>query len=348
MDPTRELSRRERQIMQIVFSQGKATAKEIVELLEDPPSRTAIRTILTILVDKGHLKFEREGREFVYFPASSKEKAGRGALRSVLDTFFSGSLENLIATHFSDPKSSVDPQSLKRIEKLEKVRMRKSMEIYQPEETRYGYLMARMQDVGRLEMNEILKSVNEWTNANLDPSLIKIEPAGSDLLIDKNNEYLVSEMFNSFMLALFLIMLLFTYLFRNLRIVVIALMVNAFPLLLTAGLIGYAGMVLNGSTAMIFTIGFVIAVDDTIHFLSRYRLERKVDLKGAVERTQEQVIQPITITSIILAVGYLVPVFSTVREAMYQGILIGSTLIFALLSDLILLPALLNLKLVKK
>ena len=118
MDPTRELSRRERQIMQVVFARGSATAKEIVESIEDPPSRTAVRTILTILVDKKQLKFKREGREFVYSPARSKEKAGRGALRTVLDTFFSGSLENLIATHFSDPKSKLDKEVLARLEKM--------------------------------------------------------------------------------------------------------------------------------------------------------------------------------------------------------------------------------------
>ena len=118
MDPTGDLSRRERQIMQVIFANGSATAKQIVAAIPDPPSRTAIRTILTILVEKKLLKHKREGREFVYSPTSSKEKASQGALQNVLKTFFGGSIENLIASHFSDPKSNHDPEALKRIEKL--------------------------------------------------------------------------------------------------------------------------------------------------------------------------------------------------------------------------------------
>jgi predicted transcriptional regulator len=118
MDPTKDLSRRERQIMQIIFSRGSATAKQIVCEIPDPPSRTAIRTILTILVEKKLLKHKREGREFIYSPTGSKEKASRGALQNVLQTFFGGSIENLIASHFADPKTNNDPEALRRMEKL--------------------------------------------------------------------------------------------------------------------------------------------------------------------------------------------------------------------------------------
>lgn len=118
MDPTENLSRRERQIMQVIFAKGGATAKEIVEEIPDPPSRTAIRTTLSILVDKELLKYKRQGREFVYMPTRSREKASRGALQNVLSTFFSGSIENLIASHFSDPDSDLSDEQLKRLEKM--------------------------------------------------------------------------------------------------------------------------------------------------------------------------------------------------------------------------------------
>ena len=118
MDPTQDLSRRERQIMQVVFANGSATAKQIVDAIPDSPSRTAIRTILTILVDKKLLKYKRVGREYVYSPTRSKEKASRGALQNVLSTFFSGSLENLIASHFSDPKTKPSDKELARLEKM--------------------------------------------------------------------------------------------------------------------------------------------------------------------------------------------------------------------------------------
>ena len=117
-DPTEKLSRRERQIMNVIFAQESATAKEIVASIPDAPSRTAIRTTLGILVEKKLLKYRREGREFVYSPTRSIEKASRGALNNVLSTFFSGSIENLVASHFSDPMAELDDDQLKRLERM--------------------------------------------------------------------------------------------------------------------------------------------------------------------------------------------------------------------------------------
>lgn len=117
-DPGKDFSRRERQIMQVIFANGKATAKEVVAAIPDPPSRTAVRTLLTILVEKGALTYERVGREFVYSPSKSRESVGRGALNNILNTFFGGSIENLIASHFSDPGAEVDADELKRIQEM--------------------------------------------------------------------------------------------------------------------------------------------------------------------------------------------------------------------------------------
>lgn len=117
-DPGKDFSRRERQIMQVIFSNGKATAKEVVAAIPDPPSRTAVRTLLTILVEKGALKYERVGREFVYSPSKSRESVGRGALKNILNTFFGGSIENLIASHFADPDAAINEEELSRIQQM--------------------------------------------------------------------------------------------------------------------------------------------------------------------------------------------------------------------------------------
>ena len=117
-DPGKDFSRRERQIMQVIFANGKATAKQVVAAIPDPPSRTAVRTLLTILVEKGALKYERVGREFVYSPLKSRESVGKGALNNILNTFFGGSIENLIASHFSGPDASIDESELNRIQKM--------------------------------------------------------------------------------------------------------------------------------------------------------------------------------------------------------------------------------------
>lgn len=114
----RDLSRRERQIMGIVYARGQASATEVLNGLPDPPTRTAVRTLLRILEDKGHLKHTKRGREFVYRPTRPRARAGRSALRRVLQTFFDGSLENAVAVHLSDPQSALSAEELERLADL--------------------------------------------------------------------------------------------------------------------------------------------------------------------------------------------------------------------------------------
>lgn len=112
------LSRRERQIMDVIYSLREATATEVVEAIADAPSRTTIRTLMRILEEKGHLKHTKRGREFVYLPTRPRTRAGRSAMRRVVETFFSGSLEQAVATHLSDPKAHLSADELQRISDL--------------------------------------------------------------------------------------------------------------------------------------------------------------------------------------------------------------------------------------
>ena len=116
--PDKDLSRRERQIMNVLFKHGEASVVQIAAELPDAPTDTAIRTHLRILEDKGHVKRHREGRKHLYRPAMSRNRAARAALKSVLSTFFDGSLGDAVAAHLADPKSDVDDDELKRMRKL--------------------------------------------------------------------------------------------------------------------------------------------------------------------------------------------------------------------------------------
>jgi predicted transcriptional regulator len=121
-DPSR-LSRRERQIMEIVYALSAppgtgASATEVVERLPDPPTRTSIRTILRILEQKGHVTHTVEGREFVYRPVVPRGKVGRSALQSVLRAFFGNSLPQALAAHFADPKARLTPEEAREIQAL--------------------------------------------------------------------------------------------------------------------------------------------------------------------------------------------------------------------------------------
>lgn len=116
--PDQDLSRRERQIMNVLFRRGKASVADIAAEIPDPPSNTAIRTLLRILETKGHVRREREGRRHLYGPRMSRTRAARAALSNVLGTFFDGSLGNAVAAHLSDPSSEIDPEELKQLRRL--------------------------------------------------------------------------------------------------------------------------------------------------------------------------------------------------------------------------------------
>lgn len=112
------LSRRERQIMDIIYQRGEASAQEVLNDLNDPPSNTAVRTLLRILEEKGHLKHRQVGLKYVYEPSRPRGHVGRSALRRVLQTFFDGSLEKAVAAHLGDTASELSPEELARLADL--------------------------------------------------------------------------------------------------------------------------------------------------------------------------------------------------------------------------------------
>ena len=102
-----QLSRRERQIMDVIFARGEATVNQVVEDIPDAPTSMAVRRMMHILEEKGHLKRREEGREVVYLPREAKRKAGRNALQRVLETFFNGSLEDALSAHLVTRKDAL-------------------------------------------------------------------------------------------------------------------------------------------------------------------------------------------------------------------------------------------------
>ncbi len=106
------LSRREREIMDIVFARGEASLSQVLEDMDDPPTRPALRSILTILETKGHLKHRQEGREFIYQPLHSRAKVGQSTLSRVISTFFGGSVHQALAAYLSDPKTQLKEEEI--------------------------------------------------------------------------------------------------------------------------------------------------------------------------------------------------------------------------------------------
>ena len=112
------LSRREREVLGIVFRFEEATVNQVMDEMPDPPTRAALRSIFRILEDKGHLRHRKDGREFVYRSTQKKDRAGKQALRGVLQTFFDGSLGKAVAAHLTDPGERINEEEAAELEQL--------------------------------------------------------------------------------------------------------------------------------------------------------------------------------------------------------------------------------------
>jgi predicted transcriptional regulator len=120
MTPThhQDLSRRERQILDILYQRGQATAADVQNALPEPPSYSAVRALLRILEDKGHVRHQQDGPRYVYVPTVARENAKRSALRHVLRTFFDGSAEQAISALLDESSTKLSPAELDRLARL--------------------------------------------------------------------------------------------------------------------------------------------------------------------------------------------------------------------------------------
>ncbi len=114
----RGLSRRERQIMDVIYQRGQATAADVEEGLSDPPSYSAVRALLAILVNKGLLKIEQDGPRYVYHPRQPRQQVGRSAIKQVMETFFEGSVEFAVAALLDSKRNGLSESEVERLKSL--------------------------------------------------------------------------------------------------------------------------------------------------------------------------------------------------------------------------------------
>ncbi|HKK12943.1 MAG TPA: MMPL family transporter, partial [Flavobacteriaceae bacterium] len=167
---------------------------------------------------------------------------------------------------------------------------------------------------------------------------------GKALLFQKGTKYLVKNLAISLSFAIFLISLFMAYMFRSFRMIVVSLIPNIIPLIITAGLMGYLGVPIKPSTILVFSIAFGISVDDTIHFLAKYRQELQANhwkIRKSVYAALQETGISMFYTSIVLFFGFSVFTISSFGGTVALGALVSTTLLFAMLSNLLLLPSLL-------
>ncbi len=167
---------------------------------------------------------------------------------------------------------------------------------------------------------------------------------GKALVFQKGTKYLVTNLVISLSLAVLLIALFMAWMFRSVRMILVSLIPNLLPLLVTAGLMGFLGVPIKPSTILVFSIAFGISVDDTIHFLAKYRQELIANnwrIKKSVYAALRETGVSMFYTSIVLFFGFSVFTISSFGGTVALGALVSATLLFAMLANLLLLPSLL-------
>ncbi len=201
-----------------------------------------------------------------------------------------------------------------------------------------------MKDVKTDRMEEIEDRLLENIEKIFPSERYNVYMTGSALLFLKGTKYLVKNLVLSLAFAIFLIALFMAYLFRSLRMIIISLIPNLLPLVITAGVMGFVGVPIKPSTILVFSIAFGISVDDTIHFLAKYRQEltaNKWRIQKSVYAALRETGVSMFYTSIVLFFGFSVFVISNFGGTVALGALVSATLLFAMLANLILLPSLL-------
>ena len=209
---------------------------------------------------------------------------------------------------------------------------------------RYARMTTYMKDIGTEKMAIIEDRIHQKIDKEFPKEDYKVRMTGGALIFLKGTTFLINNLVISLSLAILLIAIFMAVMFRSFRMILISLLPNVFPLLITAGLMGYLGVPIKPSTILVFSIAFGISVDDTIHFLAKYRQELKENnwrIKESVYAALRETGVSMFYTSIVLFFGFLVFTVSSFGGTIALGGLVSITLLFAMISNLILLPSLL-------
>ncbi|MFD2515774.1 RND family transporter [Pontibacter locisalis] len=242
--------------------------------------------------------------------------------------------------YYKLPENKRQLQSVRR--RLEAFKNRSEMRSVVTPDAKEGRLTGKMTDIGSAAATVLNDSLRTFMAQNINPEYLQTRLTGSALLLDKNNEYVTMNMMQGLLIAFGVIALIVGIIFRSFRMVLISLVPNIIPLLMIGGIMGFLGINLTVSVSIVFTIAFGIAVDDTIHFLSKLKLELMAgrSLHYAIKRSFISAGKAIIITSCILMGGFMTLILSTFDGTFYVGLFVSLTLLFAVVADLYLLPVL--------
>ena len=202
----------------------------------------------------------------------------------------------------------------------------------------------RMTDISTPRLDSLMAVLQPKIDKIFDSEKYNVSMTGSSIVFLTGTKYLIKNLFTSLFLVIVLISIFMAWMFNSFRMVVVSLIPNLIPLLLTAAIMGYSGITIKPSTILVFSIAFGISVDDTIHFLAKYRQEllvKKWNIKRSVIAALKETGVSMIYTSIVLFCGFFIFIASEFGGTVALGLLVSIALLIAMLANLLLLPALL-------
>jgi predicted RND superfamily exporter protein len=207
-------------------------------------------------------------------------------------------------------------------------------------------ISVKMADIGSIRMDSLVnKNIKPKMEEIFKGSKMKGSVTGSSIVFIKGNDYLIGNLIGSMLLSFVINSFLMALLFSKVRMIIISIIPNVIPMMLTAGIMGFFGIPLKPSTGLIFSIVYGISIDNTIHFLAKYRQELKINRSNvaiAVANSIKETGTSIVYTSIVLFFGFIIFAWSDFGGTVALGILTSTTLLCAMITNLLLLPALLH------
>lgn len=203
-------------------------------------------------------------------------------------------------------------------------------------------IAGRMQDVGRDTVAMIQENIDAWKDTHIDSNIVRFKVTGTGVILDKNSAYIRDNMLQGLIPSVLIVALIMGFLFKDLRMVLVFTIPNVFPLFFAGALIGYMGIPLEAGIATVFSIVFGIATDDTVHFLSNFKLcrSRGMNVEDSLYTTLTETGKAMCLSSIVLFFSFLVMLFSIHPPSVSVGLLVSITLAGALFCDLLLVPVL--------
>lgn len=218
------------------------------------------------------------------------------------------------------------------------------LESYVDKSGQYARITTYMKDTSREDYNAMEEDLLKEINKIFPEDRFEVSITGKAFVFQKGTTYLVNNLIVSLALAVLLIALIMVWMFRSFKMIMVSLIPNLLPLVVTAGLMGYFGVPIKPSTILVFSIAFGISVDDAIHYLARYRQELVASnwkIKKSVYAAIRETGISMFYTSIVLLLGFSVFTISSFGGTVALGALVSITLFFATLSNLLFLPSLL-------